>query len=106
MNQCDGCKRNLPLDGNLHRDGHGGMICTAGDYMSIERLRTRFETWYIGEFKRVRAAGAAVNDNGCPATPEALFWKDERGDYGVDSIHAAWIGWFHGRMDHVNGYGR
>ena len=75
-------------------DDNGSTSCT-----TVDMLRERFETWYIGEFKRVRAAGTAIDDNGSPATPEALFWKDERGNYGVNSIHAAWIGWFHGWMD-------
>ena len=106
MNQCDGCKRGLPSSEGIHRDGHGAMLCTADDYMSIEQLRTRFEAWYLAEFERVRAAGTAIDDNGSPATAEALFWKAEDGNYGVRSIHAAWIGWFHGWMDHRNGYGR
>lgn len=104
MNQCDGCKRRLFSSNGFHRDDTGAcvMLCTAGDYMSIERLRTRFEVWYMAELRRVRAAGTAVDDNGS----DNVFWRNERGDYGVDSIHAAWIGWFHGWMDHRGGYGR
>lgn len=30
MNQCDGCRRGLPIEGNIHREanGHGYMVCT------------------------------------------------------------------------------
>ena len=70
--------------------------------MTVDMMRERFETWHTAELRRVRPAGTAVDDNGS----DNVFWRNERGDCGVDSIHAAWIGWFHGWMDHRGGYGR
>ena len=67
-------------------------------YDTIDMMRERFEAWYMAELRRVRA----VDDNGS----DNVFWRNECGDYGADSIHAAWIGWIHGLMDHRNGYGR
>ena len=60
--------------------------------------REAFETWYLREFIAARERGGVIiDDNGCPATREALFWKDDRGEYGITSIRYAFIGFLAGR---------
>jgi hypothetical protein len=59
----------------------------------LEVTRTAFEAATLKYFIAQREAGKAIDDNGSPATPEALFWRKENGDYGVEMFNAAWWGW-------------
>jgi len=61
--------------------------------MNLDQIRSEFEQAAMQHFVAQREAGKAVDDNGSPPTPEALFWKDEQGNYGVKMFNAAWWGW-------------
>ncbi len=62
--------------------------------MNIEQERDRFEQAALEHFMVQRAAGAQIaDDNGCEATRETLFWRDDAGNYGVKMFNAAWWGW-------------
>lgn len=61
--------------------------------MTTQTERDRFEQAALAHFLARREAGLAIDDNGSPATAEALFWKDEAGNYGVKMFNAAWWGW-------------
>lgn len=55
-------------------------------------MRVEFERRCLDHFKAKRAAGVPIiDDNGSPATTEALFWRDENGHYGVQAFNVAWI---------------
>lgn len=64
---------------------------------NLDHERTEFETAAYAYFIRRRAEGKLdrqlSEDAGGDGTPEVLFWKDERGDYGVKMFQAAWWGW-------------
>lgn len=55
--------------------------------------RDRFEERCVQKFGQWREAGNRANDNGAPLDREALCWRDEKGNYGVLALNAAWWGW-------------
>ena len=60
--------------------------------MALER--DQFEEAALAHFVAQRAAGVQISgDNGCEPTRESLFWRDDKGDYGVRMFNAAWWGW-------------
>lgn len=60
--------------------------------MNEEALRADFERCCLEHFQAKRAASVEViDDNGSPATPEALFWREADGSYGVKAFNIAWI---------------
>ena len=60
--------------------------------MALER--DQFEEVALAHFGAQRAAGVQISgDNGCAPTRESLFWRDDKGDYGVRMFNAAWWGW-------------
>lgn len=61
--------------------------------MTTADTRAAFEAAALEHFIKRRDEGKAIDDNGSPATPEALFWKTPSGDYGVQMFNAAWWGW-------------
>lgn len=61
--------------------------------MSTEALRKQFEDACLANFVERRASGNISDDNGSPATHEALFWRKANGDYGVTLFNAAWWGY-------------
>jgi hypothetical protein len=48
MNQCDGCRRGLPLEEELHRDfaGYAAMYCTRSLYEEAMTFNDWFESKY------------------------------------------------------------
>lgn len=55
-------------------------------------MRQDFERRCMDHFNAKRAAGVKIiDDNGAPATPEALFWKNPDGSYGVQAFNVAWV---------------
>jgi hypothetical protein len=59
----------------------------------LSRERALFEKAMFEHYLRQRALGVLdPNDEG-DGTPEALFWKQPNGDYGVLMFNAAWYGW-------------
>lgn len=55
-------------------------------------MRVKFERRCLEHFKAKRDAGVPIiDDNGSPATAEALFWRDQNGQYGVQAFNVAWI---------------
>ncbi len=60
----------------------------------MELERDQFEEVAMAHFVAQRAAGVQISgDNGCEPTRESLFWRDDKGDYGVRMFNAAWWGW-------------
>lgn len=60
----------------------------------MELERDQFEEVALAHFVAQRAAGVQISgDNGCEPTRESLFWRDDKGDYGVRMFNAAWWGW-------------
>ena len=60
----------------------------------MELERDQFEEAALAHFVAQRAAGVTISgDNGCETTRESLFWRDDKGDYGVRMFNAAWWGW-------------
>ena len=59
----------------------------------IDAERARFEQAAMDHFHTRRQQGNVLDDNGCPITRESLFWRDDKGDYGVRMFNAAWWGW-------------
>lgn len=68
---------------------------------NIEAERTEFEYAAYAHFLERRAQGALdqqlAADAGGDQTPEALFWRQPDGSYGVKMFQAAWWGWKAGR---------
>lgn len=55
-------------------------------------MRQDFERRCLAHFQAKREAGVKIiDDNGSPATSEALFWKNPDGSYGVAAFNVAWI---------------
>lgn len=54
-------------------------------------IRMSFEDVLFRYYERLKAAGWAAPGEGDP-TPEALFWRNDQGMYGVASVQAAWMG--------------
>lgn len=61
--------------------------------MTTADTRADFEAAALAYTIQRRDEGKTLDDNGCPATTEALFWKTPTGDYGVHMFNAAWWGW-------------
>lgn len=63
----------------------------------LTKERTEFETAAYAHFVTRRAQGKLdrqlAEDVGGNGTPEALFWKQPDGSYGVLMFNAAWWGW-------------
>ena len=91
MNQCDGCRRGIPVENGIHPDGHGSMACTKDRYEVADPaiLASHIPLWYALARKDVAAADAFVNtcqlDHGecyqcsrlcCPHQDEMHFHHD------------------------------
>ena len=70
-----------------------GVLLPTGE-IDMELERDQFEEVALAHFVAQRAAGVQISgDNGCEPTRESLFWRDDKGDYGVRMFNAAWWGW-------------
>ena len=58
----------------------------------METERKEFETAMWTYYLDLKAKGWSAPGEG-DQTPEALFWREESGKYGVLSVEAAWNGW-------------
>lgn len=58
----------------------------------METERKEFEAAMWAYYVGLKAKGWSAPEEGDP-TPEALFWREESGKYGVLSVEAAWNGW-------------
>ena len=58
----------------------------------METERKGFEAAMWTYYLDLKAKGWSAPGEG-DQTPEALFWREERGKYGVLSVEAAWNGW-------------
>ena len=56
------------------------------------RERRAFEAAAFARYQTMKAAGLLKPDDG-DGSPEALFWKQPNGEYGVLAFNAAWWGW-------------
>jgi hypothetical protein len=54
--------------------------------------RKAFEDAVFAHYARIKAAGWSAPEEGS-FTPEALFWHQPNGQYGVHSVEHAWWGW-------------
>lgn len=61
--------------------------------VNVEHEREHFEYAMVEVFTAWRERGNSLNDNGSPATREALCWRQPDGTYGVLSMNMAWTGW-------------
>ena len=61
--------------------------------MLIEIERADFENAMFALYRRKREAGLIDPEGEGDGTPEALFWKQPSGEYGVLMFNAAWAGW-------------
>ena len=68
--------------------------------MVIDQERTQFEAAMWAYYLDLKAKGWSAPGEGDP-TPEALFWREESGKYGVLSVEAAWNGWQMARKSEV-----
>ena len=61
----------------------------------LTKERTEFEAAAYTHFVTRRAQGKLDRQlqDGGDQTPEALFWKQPDGSYGVKMFQAAWWGW-------------
>lgn len=60
--------------------------------MSEDELKELFERECYAFFQKRKADGFVDRNDTGDGTPEALFWKDEKGNYGVRMFNAAWWG--------------
>jgi hypothetical protein len=61
--------------------------------LDINRERATFERLTFDYFLHRREAGHIDPSDQGDGTPEALFWKDDLGNYGVRMFNAAWWAW-------------
>ena len=61
----------------------------------LAQERAEFEAAAYAHFLSCRASGALDRQlaDGGDGTPEALFWKQPNGEYGVLAFNAAFWGW-------------
>lgn len=59
----------------------------------IAMERQAFETAVWNYYQDLKAKGWSAPEEGDTASREALFWRQENGQYGVRQIEAAWWGW-------------
>ena len=55
-------------------------------------MRQAFEARIFAYYQNLKVNGWSHPDEG-DNTPEALFWRQPNGQYGVHQIEAAWQGW-------------
>lgn len=55
--------------------------------------RESFEKAAYDHYLQRKAAGKVDPSAEGDGTPEAMFWRDENGNYGVLMFNAAWWGW-------------
>lgn len=55
--------------------------------------RQAFEKAAYEHYLQRNAAGKTDHNAEGDGPPDALFWKDENGNYGVQMFNAAWWGW-------------
>lgn len=61
---------------------------------SLQELeRPRFEDACYAHFLARREAGKIDMADGGDGSREALFWRQENGEYGVLAFNSAWFGW-------------
>lgn len=60
--------------------------------------REAFEAACYRQYVCQKAAGAIDTSAEGDGTPEALFWKQPGGEYGVRMFNAAWWGWKNAKM--------
>jgi hypothetical protein len=66
------------------------------DSMIIARLaleQEAFEAKCWAYYQGLKLKGWSAPEEGDTASPEALFWREPSGKYGVLQIEAAWKGW-------------
>ena len=63
--------------------------------IDLNKERDAFEEAALALFIQRREAGMRMrgDDPEVPATRESVFWRDERGEYGVKAFNAAWWAW-------------
>lgn len=64
---------------------------TPAELLAAER--SAFETKIWGYYQGLKARGWAHPDEGDSNWRESMFWKTDKGQYGVSQIEAAWTGW-------------
>lgn len=78
-------------------EGSAGMLRDHFAESDIDQERTEFEAAAYAHFVTRRAQGKLdrqlASDQGGDETPEALFWKQPDGSYGVLMFNAAFWGW-------------
>lgn len=65
----------------------------AAEHM-VAQQRIEFETAMFELYSR---RGWLTDPEGGDGTPEALFWREDSGMYGVKQFNAAWYGWLAAR---------
>jgi hypothetical protein len=60
---------------------------------TITQERLLFEKAAYGHFIKKLLAGKIDPANAADASPDALFWKQDNGEYGVLAFNPAWWGW-------------
>ena len=73
------------------------MVIEMDSTKTEDQDRAAFEAAAYRHFQRRLAAGKIPAEEPGDGTPEALFWRDEKGDYGVKMFNAAWWGFKEGR---------
>lgn len=67
-------------------------IKPAGTPLGAVQHSQAFEDAIFAHYQRIKAGGWANKDEG-DFSRESLFWLQANGQYGVESIEAAWWGW-------------
>lgn len=76
------------------RYGVGGMHQCSPECAEIAAMRSDFERQCMTLMQAKRDAGTVMaSDNGCEVAPQALFWRKDNGEYGVEMFNAAWRGY-------------
>lgn len=63
--------------------------------MNLDQERSTFEQAALQLMVTQRAAGVPIVDDDLelPVAQDSVFWRDEKGDYGVKMFNAAWWAW-------------
>lgn len=76
------------------RCGLGRTHTCSPECLELKLMVQDFEERALALFNEKRRAGVSMrDDNGSPATREALFWRKPDGAYGVEMFNAAWTGY-------------
>jgi hypothetical protein len=79
----------------IHEDGAPLRSATASAQLLEAREyneRRAFEQAAYARYQTMKVAGLLAKGDG-DGSPEALFWKQPNGEYGVLMFNAAWWGW-------------